>query len=92
MTPRETYALIDAASWQIEQDHKRDAWLAWHTAALMRKKRMPKLKELQGGGKTKVLEGEELQRRRSEKREMLANLDLDKLNEAMRKKVSENGS
>lgn len=91
MTPRETYALIDAASWRIEQDHQRDAWLAWHTAALMRKKRMPKLKELTGGSKTRVLKGEELERRRAEKRELQATLDMDKINEAMRKQAS-NGS
>ena len=72
MTPRETLTAIAAATWRAEEQTRRDISLAWHTAALMRSRRMPTLKSLLGGGKAKVLEGAELERRRSEHAKMVA--------------------
>ena len=84
MTPCETYATIEAVSWQLEREHRRDAWLAWHIAALSRAKRMPPLQRLIGAGKAQALEGEELERRRAEHREIMQKIDVDRINEAKR--------
>jgi hypothetical protein len=46
MTPREVYAAIRSANWRIKYEHDERAWQAWHTAALMRQKRLPPLKQL----------------------------------------------
>jgi len=70
----------------MEREHRRDAWLAWHVAALSRAKRLPPLQRLLGGGESRVLEGEELERRRRERDEMLERIDVGKLNEAMMRK------
>jgi len=59
MTPREVYAAIDAATWRMKQKHWENAWLAWHTAALERSKRMPSLKDLIDPPATKALTPEE---------------------------------
>ena len=69
-TPREIYATIQAAAWRLEQEHKRDVWLAWHVAALSRARRLPPLARLLGSGKARALEGEELEERRTEHAEM----------------------
>lgn len=86
MTPREVGAAIEAFAWRMEREHRRDAWLAWHVAALSRAKRLPPLRRLLGGGETRALEGEELERRRRERDEMLEQIDVEKLNEAMRRR------
>ena len=83
MTPRETNAAIEAFAWRVEREHRRDAWLAWHVAALSRARRLPPLRRLLGGGETRELKGEELMRRRRERDEMLERIDVGKLNEAM---------
>jgi hypothetical protein len=80
MTPRETLTAIAA---KAEAQHNRDAWLAWHTAAMVRAKKMPSLKSLQGRDRTRVLRGEELEKRREERDQLLEGLDLERLNEAM---------
>lgn len=51
---------------------------------MVRAKKMPSLKSLQGRDRTKVLRGDELEKRRVEKRELMEGLDLEKLNDAMR--------
>jgi hypothetical protein len=84
MTPRETFATIEAVSWRLEREHRRDAWLAWHIAALSRAKRLPALKRLLGNDKAKSLEGEELERRRAEHREIVQKIDVDRINRAKR--------
>lgn len=89
MTPRETWAAMDAAAWRMEQEQRNRAWLAWHTAALSRAKRMPPLSKLLRSDHPQVLTGEALKRRRAERDDLLSTLNLDKLNEAMRKR---NGS
>lgn len=86
MTPRETFAVIDAANWRTDREHRRDAWLAWHTAALVRSKRLPPLQRLIRADDAKPLRGEELERRRQERDEMLASIDVDRLNEMVRKR------
>jgi len=84
LTPRETFAAIEAVSWQLEREHRRDAWLAWHIAALSHAKRLPALQRLIGAGKARALEGEELERRRAEHREIIQKIDVDRINEAKR--------
>ena len=84
LTPRETYAVIEASAWQLEREHRRNAWLAWHIAALSRAKRMPPLQRLIAPGKARALEGEELERRRAEHREIMQKIDVGKINEAKR--------
>lgn len=46
MLPREVYATIAAANRRAKGELKRDLYLAWHTAALTRAKRMPGLGRL----------------------------------------------
>ena len=46
LTPRETLATMEATVWRSEQRAAADLSHAWHTAALMRVKRMPTLKKL----------------------------------------------
>ena len=86
MTPNETLATIEARAWQAEQERQRDLWLAWHIAALSRAKRLPSLKRLLGSGETRVLTGADLERRHQERREIMEQVDLDKLNEALKKR------
>ena len=85
LTPHETYAAIEAAGWRMERAHKRDLCLAWHVAALSRAKRLPPLKRLLGTDKARALEGEELERKRAEHREIMQKIDVRKINEAKRK-------
>lgn len=66
MTPREVFAAIEAATWRMMQAHAENAWLAWHTAALERSKRMPSLKELVDPPKTQVLTPEEAKQHRED--------------------------
>jgi len=82
LTPHETYMAIEAAAWRLEREHRRDAWLAWHVAALTRAKRLPALKRLLGTDKARALEGEELEGRRTEHREIMGKIDVGKINEA----------
>lgn len=86
LTPRETYAVLRAAAWKAKQRQRQDAWLAWHIAALSRRRRLPRLSQMMKHPEAKALEGEELEQRREERDEMLARIDIDKLNEAMRKR------
>ena len=46
MTPRETIAALDAAAWRIRHEKMQMMSLAWHTAALMRARRMPSLAQM----------------------------------------------
>lgn len=70
LTPAETWAAIDAGIWQLDHEHRRQVWLAWHIAALTRSKRLPSLQQMLGGGDAKKLEGDELERRQREHDEM----------------------
>jgi hypothetical protein len=79
LTPRETFMMIDASLWREEVQQKQDLTLAWQTAALIRAKRLPSLKQLLNNKPAKPLRGEELEKRRQEFKEMTANLDVSKL-------------
>lgn len=46
LTPREIKAHMDGAMNRLKAEHQGRAWLAWHTAALGRVKKMPKLEKL----------------------------------------------
>lgn len=70
MTPRETMAVIRAAAWQLEQEQRGRAWLAWHIAVLSRAKKVPPLQALLSSPNGKRLEGAELEKRRNEFAEM----------------------
>jgi len=72
MTPRETYALIQAEGWRREQAQRGRAWLAWHIGALQRTKRFPSLQRLMGPDKPKALSADEMASRREEFQEMKA--------------------
>ena len=85
LTPREAVATIDAGIWRIDQEQRHALWLAWHTAALTRTKRMPPLKQLLGGGEARKLEGAELERRQREHAEMTANLHIPNMRIAKRR-------
>jgi hypothetical protein len=82
LTPRETYMAIEAAIWRDERRQKQDVALAWRTAALVRAKRMPSLKQLLAIGPARPLAGKEKEKRRREYKEMSAAADdyLQKLN------------
>lgn len=86
LTPKETFAAIDAAAWRQDVDHRRNAWLAWHVAALSRAKRLPSLKRLVEPKDAKPLHGEELERRRQERDDMLQSIDMEKLNRVMQER------
>ena len=67
LTPVEAVTAVQA---RAEQQQERDLALAWHVAALQRTKKLPSLKRLLHPPQTKVLEGEELDRRAAEFEEM----------------------
>lgn len=79
MTPRETYLAIDAEIWRDERRQHREVSLAWHTAALMRMKRIPSLKQLLSTKPAKPVQGEDLEKHRQEFKEMTQNVDLSKI-------------
>ncbi len=74
LTPRELGAVLDAARWRLQREHERDAWLAWHIAALQRVKRLPDLRRFMGRDKARPLRGAELERRRREHEEIVRRL------------------
>jgi len=88
MTPRETFATIDAANWRADVQRHRDIWFAWHIAALSRAKRMPPLQRLLGGGQAKALAGKALEKRRREHQKIRASINVDLINEVMRDRGS----
>ena len=42
---------MQAFEWRQEQFHNQMAWTAWHTAALMRQKKLPQLQKLMHSSK-----------------------------------------
>lgn len=80
MTPRETFMAIEALVWREEMQQKQLMAAAWHTAALMRQKRMPSLQRFLNPPKpARKLTGKELEKRRKQHREMTQRLDIDAL-------------
>lgn len=80
LTPVETYLVIDAAIWRVEQAQRRDLVLAWRTAAFSRAKRLPPLRQLLNTGPAKPLRGKELLKRRAEFADMKKALERSGLN------------
>lgn len=72
MTPRETVQEIEAANWRLEQDQRARAWLAWHTAALSRARKMPPLARVVNPPEARALRPYEAEARRREFAEMRA--------------------
>ena len=60
MTPRETIAALDAAAWRIRQGQMQAISMAWHTAALVRARKLPALamllNRMKGPDKTPLAE------------------------------------
>ena len=77
--------ILEVAKEKAEQHHREQLWLAWHTALFGRMKRLPSFKSLIGDDGTRVLEGEELEEQHRERDEMLAGLDIAKINRQKRK-------
>lgn len=73
MTPRETIAALDAAAWRMRQEQTQMLSLAWHTAALMRAKRMPALSQMVARLK-RPRRNEPIERRREEFEELKARM------------------
>lgn len=72
--------VIDAAVWREEMAQKRDLMLAWNTAALMRRKKLPSIKALMAASTpAKPLHGKELAERQAEFSEMSRAVNLDKV-------------
>ncbi len=70
LTPRETFMVLEAAGRRWEREHRRDAWLAWHVAALGRAKKLPPLQRLLGTKPARTLRGAELAKRQREFEEL----------------------
>jgi hypothetical protein len=73
MTPAETYIAIKSAREIARAEKNQRIWMAWHTAAFSRAKRMPRLGQFLDIADAKPLEGEEAEERRAEFNEMVSN-------------------
>ena len=74
MTPWELRLALEAGARRLERERQRDAWLAWHIAAMGRAKRLPSLRRLLGVPRARRLQGAELERRRREHAEIVRKL------------------
>lgn len=74
LTPAEVAMAFEAAAWRQRQEMRRAAWLAWHTAGLMRTKRMPPLSILSPQEPRKV----SVEQRRQEHAEIVKRLGNDR--------------
>jgi len=74
MTPREVFGAIRAANWRMKYAHQERAWQAWHTAALMRSRRMPSLQRLTSPPVTRKLSKEEAEECRNFHEKAVASL------------------
>jgi len=54
LTPRLYLAHMSGAKQRFEREHKDQAWLVWHIAALSRSEKIPDFKQFVGGGAGKV--------------------------------------
>ncbi len=48
LTPREFGMAMKAAEWRMDRQRREAAWIAWHTAALMRSRKLPTLSRFLG--------------------------------------------
>ena len=74
LTPKELRLCFEADQWRQTQQVQRDAWLAWHIAALSRTKRLPPLRQMLLPMEAKPLRGAELERRREEHKKIVERL------------------
>lgn len=51
LTLREISAILDGVSARLIREHNDRAWMVWHTEALSRQKKLPKLQTLLAGQK-----------------------------------------
>lgn len=86
MTPAETFHTIEAVRAHRTREEKLALSTAWHTAALMRSKRMPSLKRFLTADQAQVVRGQEKAKMDAERRQMLNAVDLDKLNKVMKER------
>ena len=66
LTPKELWLVFKVTAWRWLQEQKRDAWLAWHIAALTRAKRLPSLASVMPKPPARKLSGAELRTRQQE--------------------------
>jgi hypothetical protein len=78
MTPAETYIAIKSARDIARAEKNQRIWMAWHTAAFSRAKRLPRLGQFLDVPDAKPIEGEEADTRRQEFKEMVSNSNKDK--------------
>lgn len=74
---------IEAAVWRDEQRQQRDKALAYYVATLSRAKRVPPLRVLLNIKPARKLEGDELEQRRREHREMTRNVNVAMLGQRL---------
>lgn len=72
-TPNELQMYFQTDAWRQRQERRRDAWVAWHMAGLMRVKRMPPISTL-APDEPKVVTTEDTARRRREHAEITERL------------------
>nr|BDD46021.1 hypothetical protein 9 [Pseudomonadaceae bacterium]BDD46438.1 hypothetical protein 8 [bacterium] len=53
LTLREIIVILDGATSRLKREHNDRAWAVWHTEALARQKKLPKLKDLTFGAPKK---------------------------------------
>ena len=85
MTPKETFAVIEAYFWRQQQQQRQQITMAWLTAGLSRTKRMPELSRLLMSKKAQQPTEAELKERRKEFKQMTAKIDLSNLKLRKRK-------
>jgi len=86
MTPRETFAAIDAAVWRDEQQQRQAITAAWLMAKLSRAKRVPSLSSVLSQGRpAKPLRGRELVERRKEFKQLASPANVALINAHMSK-------
>jgi hypothetical protein len=78
MTPAETYMAIKSAQEIVRAEKNQRMWMAWHTAAFIRAKRMPRLGQFLDVPDARPLKGEEAEKRRAEFKEMVSNSKYNK--------------
>jgi hypothetical protein len=82
MTPRETFAVIDAMVWREQQQRRQGVIRAWLTARLTRAKRIPTLGQLLNQKPAKRLSGAALVKRRQEFENMTKHIDIEAITKA----------
>lgn len=86
MTPRETFAALDAAAWREERQARHDIRMAWFNANWQRAKRMPSLQSILNKSKApKPMTSADHHQRRQEFKRMASPDKIARINEHMKK-------